>query len=270
MELRIIIVFFFTLLIHLISTLSYSVRLVGAQTGRIAVTIALFNVLALGSRFANSLQAPFLATFVENDVPQLPETKIVQCFIFLLFSASIGTLIGGFLTPTFQRVLTSLVNRFNLGRSIPKLLYFSFNNFGVKLFKKNIRIPSKVNIEHIKEFKRMPRKRILINSLVVALLTVGSFASLYAAALTPDLRLTAYSLAPIITGFATVTLVLYVDPYFSILTDAVINGENSITVFHKSVVWLVISRFLGTLLAILFLWPCAMIIIWVAKILQSL
>ena len=270
MEVRIVIVFIFTLLIHLISTLSYSVRLVGAKTGRIAITIAIFNVLALGSRFSNALQAPFLATFVENDIPMMQETEIFNYFMILLFAASLGTLFGGFLTPTFQRVLTGLVIKFNVGKSIPKLIYYSFNNFGVKLFKKNIKVPSKANIEHIKDFKKMPRKRILINSVVVAFLTVGSFASLYAATLAPELRLTAYSLVPLITGLATVTLVLYVDPYFSLLTDEIMNGQKSITVFHKSVVWLVVSRFLGTLLALLLLLPCAHIIIWAAKILKAL
>ena len=77
MELRILLVFFFTIIIHMISTLAYSVRLVGINTGRIAVSLALFNVLALVSRMSNALLAPFLAKFVEGDVPSLNESNIV-------------------------------------------------------------------------------------------------------------------------------------------------------------------------------------------------
>lgn len=264
MEQRILLVFLFTVVIHLISTLAYSVRLVGINTGRIAVTLALFNVLALVSRMSNAFQAPFLAKFVEGDVPSLNESNIVYYFIFLLSGAVVGTLLGGILTPTFQRVLGKLVQRFNVDKSVLKLIYHSFTQFGIQQFKDNIAIPSKRNIDHVKDFKSLPRKRIIANSFVVALLTVGSFAALYAASIAPELRLTSSSLAPLITGIATVALVVFIDPYFSMLTDDIINGKNSIVNFHKVVVWLVISRFIGTLLAILIFIPCAYFIIWLA------
>ena len=101
---------------------------------------------------------------------------------------------------------------------------------------------------------------------MVALLTVGSFAALYAASIAPELRLTSSSLAPLITGIATVTLVVFIDPYFSMLTDDIINGKNSVVNFHKVVVWLVISRFFGALLALLIFIPCAYFIIWLARL----
>ena len=266
MEARILLVFCFTVIIHMISTLAYSVRLVGINTGRIAVSLALFNVLALASRMANALQAPFLAKFVEGDVPELNEENIVYYFIFLISGAAVGTLAGGILTPTFQRALGKLVNRFNVDKSVPKLVYHTFTQFGIQQLKDNIAVPSKKNIEHLKDFKKLPRKRIIANSLVVALLTVGSFAALYAAAIAPDLRLTSSAMAPLITGIATVILVVFIDPYFSMLTDDIINGKNTIVSFHKEVVWLVISRFAGSLLALLLFIPCAYFIIWVAKL----
>ncbi len=266
MEARIVLVFGFTLIIHMISTLAYSVRLVGIKTGRIAVTLALFNVLALASRMANALQAPFLAKFVEGDVPALNEENIVYYFIFMMSGAALGTLTGGILTPTFQRALGKLVQRFNVDKSVPKLVYHTFTQFGIQQLKDNIAIPSRKNIEHLKDFKKLPRRRIIANAFVVALLTIGSFAALYAASITPDLRLTAGSMAPLIAGFATVILVVFIDPYFSMLTDDIINGKNSIVNFHRVVVWLVISRFVGSLMALLLFIPCAYLIIWVAKL----
>ncbi len=250
----------------MISTLAYSVRLVGVKTGRLAITLAIFNVLALSSRFSNALQAPFLAKFVENDIPQIAHTEVIYYFMFLIISASLGTLTGGLLTPTFQRVLTKLVYRFNIDKSVPKLLYHSFSKIGIKQLKASIHIPKKENINQIKEFHKMPRRIIVLNSFVVALLTVGSFAALYAAALSPDIRLTASTLAPLITGFATITLIMFIDPYFSYLTDEIIDGNKSIAIFYKSVLWLVISRFVGTLLALGLLIPCAYFIIWIASV----
>jgi len=58
---HILLVFLFTAVIHCIATLAYAVRLVGIKTGKITVSLALFNVLVLVSRTANSLQAPLLA-----------------------------------------------------------------------------------------------------------------------------------------------------------------------------------------------------------------
>jgi len=68
MTTQIIIVLILTFLINLITTLSYSVRIVGIRTGRVAISFALFNILVLVSRTANGFQAPLLAKTVENDI----------------------------------------------------------------------------------------------------------------------------------------------------------------------------------------------------------
>ena len=55
-----------TFVIHLIGTLAYSVRIAGSRTGRIALSLSLFNILILVSRTSNSFQAPLLAKRVEQ------------------------------------------------------------------------------------------------------------------------------------------------------------------------------------------------------------
>ena len=65
---QILIVLILTFLINLITTLSYSVRIVGIRTGRIAISFALFNILVLVSRTANGFQTPLLAKTLENDI----------------------------------------------------------------------------------------------------------------------------------------------------------------------------------------------------------
>ncbi|EKN40462.1 sugar ABC transporter permease, partial [Clostridium botulinum CFSAN001627] len=61
MSTQIMIVLILTFVIYVISTLAYSVRIVGVRTGRIAISFAVFNVFALLSRTANTIQAPLLA-----------------------------------------------------------------------------------------------------------------------------------------------------------------------------------------------------------------
>ncbi len=68
MSTQIIIVLTLTFIIYVISTLAYSVRIVGVRTGRIAISFAVFNVFALLSRTANTIQAPLLAKTIEKSI----------------------------------------------------------------------------------------------------------------------------------------------------------------------------------------------------------
>ena len=52
MSTQVIIVLILTIIISIISTLAYSVRIVAVRTGRIAVAFAVFNIFALISRTA--------------------------------------------------------------------------------------------------------------------------------------------------------------------------------------------------------------------------
>lgn len=267
MDHPILLVFVFTLIIHMISTLSYAVRLVGVKTGRLAVSFALFNILVLVSRTANAFQAPLLSKKIESDlamgIPDHPDTL----FRWLILAASIGTMIGGFLIPTFKQVFTRFVLRFDMDRSIPRILIHGFSKAGVRHLKHDVRIPSKQNIRYLKEYKYLPKRLIALNTSVVAILTIGVFSALNAAYINPALRVTASTLAPIITGLATILLVVFIDPYFSLLTDDVLDGKRSEAYFHKCVFSMAISRFAGTLLAQLLLGPAAWLIAKVASIL---
>ena len=68
MTIQVILVFLLTFLIHLMSMLSYAIRIAGVNTKRIAVSLALFNVLLLISRTSNTFQAPLLAKHVEQNI----------------------------------------------------------------------------------------------------------------------------------------------------------------------------------------------------------
>ena len=68
MSTQVIIVLILTVIISIIATLAYSVRIVGIKTGRIAVSSAVFSIFALISRTANSIQAPLLSKKIENTI----------------------------------------------------------------------------------------------------------------------------------------------------------------------------------------------------------
>jgi hypothetical protein len=116
MTTQILIVFALTFIIHLISTLSYSVRIVGIRTKRIAISFALFNVMVLISRTANGFQAPLLASQVEKNIKEGLKGDLSD-FRFILLAATLATIIGGVLIPTFQRVLSKSVHQFSIHKS---------------------------------------------------------------------------------------------------------------------------------------------------------
>ncbi len=265
MSVYIILVVCFTFIVHFINTLTYSIRIVGIRTGKIAVSFALFNIVVLVSRTANTLQAPLLAKTIENNIKFGSPAGLIDDFRLILLSTTVGSILGALFIPTFQRIYSKAVKSFDVYRSVPKLLLHSFSKAGIKQFKNNIKIPSKNTIKQIKNIKDIPIKIIIFNTMAVSLLTAGVLSSIYAGILEPEFRTTASTLSSMITGIATVLLFVFIDPYLSIMTDDVIEGKQSEGYFRRCVSFMVVSRILGTILAQFIFLPAAKLIAFVSS-----
>src|SRR4051812_36185238 len=187
---QVIIVLILTFLINLITTLSYSVRIVGIRTGRIAISFALFNILVVISRTANGFQAPLLAKTVENDIRAgiLGNTEM---FRLIILSCTLATMVGAFLILTFQRVLSKAVVSFSYHKSMARLVMHGFSKAGVLYFKDSIAIPTRENITSIDVRAEFPWRIFILNSLAVAILTIGVLSAVYASYINPVYRTTA-------------------------------------------------------------------------------
>jgi hypothetical protein len=266
MTIQIVLVLVFTLIIHLISTLSYSVRIVGIRTRKIAISFALFNIMVLISRTSNSFQAPLLAKWIENNInlginPGTFEIRLI------LIATTLATIIGGLLIPTFQRVLTNSVENFSLHKSVPRLILHGFTKTGIVQFKKELKLPDKNNFTIDKSiWTDFPIKIFIYNILAVAILTVGVLSSLYAGFIEPDLRTTASTLSAVVNGLATILMFVFIDPYLSGLTDDVIEGKFSEIGFRRIIRLMVVSRLIGTIAAQLLLVPFSEFIAWIATV----
>lgn len=262
---QILIVLVLTFLINLITTLSYSVRIVGIRTGRIAISFALFNILVLVSRTANGFQAPLLAKTVENDIKHGIFNN-TETFRLIIFSCTLATIFGGLLIPTFQRVLSKAVLNFSVHKSMPKLILHGFSKTGILYFKDNMTIPSKANISKIEFDREFPWKMFVLNIFAVAILTIGVLSAVYASYINPEFRSTASSLSAFINGFATILMFMFIDPHLSAMTDDVTLGKCSEVTFRKYIVYLTIARLIGTLVAQIIFLPGARFLAWVATI----
>lgn len=265
MTIQIIIVLILTFIIHLISTLSYSVRIVGTRTRKIAISFALFNIMVLVSRTSNSFQAPLLAKWIENNINAGIHSGTFEIRLILV-ATSVATIFGAMMIPTFQRLLSKAVMNFSIHKSMSKLLLHSFSKGGIKQIRQEIKLPNKENFK-IGSTVKFPLRIFFFNVVAVAILSVGVLSSLYAGFITPELRTTSSTLSSIVNGLATILMFVIIDPYLSILTDEVVEGKYSEIDFRKIIRLMVFSRLLGTILAQLFLIPFSNFIALVAKIL---
>lgn len=265
MDLQLFVICVLTFVIHLIGTLAYAMRIAGVRTKKIAVSFALFNVLVLVSRTSNSFQGPFLAKRIELGLINGVAEQLLSDFRWLLISASLATLIGGLLIPTFQRIFSRAVIHFQAHRSMSRLLRHAFSKGGLLQFKEFSASPSLTNLTQIGGTQVVSMRVIAANTGAVALWTVGVFAALYAGCLNPDLRVTASTLSSVVNGVATIIMFVFIDPHLSVMTDDVVEGKVTETAFRKTITLLVLSRFVGTLVGQVVLVPAAMSIAWIAE-----
>ncbi len=259
-----------TFIIHIIGTLAYSVRIAGIRTRRIAVSLALFSILMLLSRTSNSFLGPFFSlTFakrVETGIDQhVAASTLLIDFRWLLFSASLATILGAILIPTFQRAFCRAVEHFQVHRSVPKLLLHAVFKGGLPHLKTSAGLPKPANVTGLRQKSGVSISMTAMNVIATALWTVGVFAALYAGVLDPSVRVTSSTLSSIINGGATIMMAVFIDPHMSGMTDDVIEGKIEESQFRRAVVWLVGSRLAGTLIAQFLLVPSAVVIVGVAK-----
>ncbi|MBW3509307.1 lipid II flippase Amj family protein [Janthinobacterium sp. NKUCC06_STL] len=266
MDKQLLLICALTFIIHIIGTLAYSVRIAGIRTRRIAVSLALFSILMLLSRTSNSFLGPFLAKRVETGIDQhVAASTLLVDFRWLLFSASLATILGAILIPTFQRAFCRAVEHFQVHRSVPKLLLHAVFKGGLSYLKTSASLSKPANVTGLRQQSGVSISMTAMNVIATALWTVGVFAALYAGVLDPSVRVTSSTLSSIINGGATIMMAVFIDPHMSGMTDDVIEGKIEESQFRRAVVWLVGSRLAGTLIAQFLLVPSAVVIVGVAK-----
>jgi hypothetical protein len=254
-----------TFLIHLILTSAHAVQLTAVRTKRVTTSYALFNLVLLVSRTAVSLQSPLLAKWIERHMQQGVEVGTFEFRLIILVS-TLGTIVGAFLIPSFQRLLSKAVMKFSVKKSIPKLLYYGLKRSNLKQLIGQIGLPApdnyKISSYVMKDF---PYRVFFLNMFMNALITTGVLSSLYAGFIDPEVRATSSTLVAVVNGGATIILMIFIDPYLSLLTDEAVNDNFPEATFRKTVRLLVISRLIGTVLAQFLFIPFAYLISMVAN-----
>lgn len=192
-----------TFIIHIIGTLAYSVRIAGIRMRR----LALFSILMLLSRTSNSFLGPFLAKQVETGIDQhVAAGTLLLDFRWLLCSASLATILGAILIPTFQRAFCRDVEHFQVHRSVPKLLLHAVFKGGLSYLKTSASLPKPANVTGLRQ-----QSGVYVSIVIAtALWAVAVFAALYAGVLDPSVRVTSSTLSSIINGGATIMMAVFI------------------------------------------------------------
>lgn len=278
MNSTLLIIWVLTGIIHMVNTLIYSVRLSGVKTQRLALALSLFNIIFIFSQMAYSIQAPLFANFVERSIKEAEKTGTLSFLAVdisweirgILLAATVGTVIGTLLIPSFVRIFVKGIYAFEQVSSVPKLFLMMFFRPGkLKSLVKDIRLP---NHEVVKgnQSLGLPKTFLLLNILITGIYTTGILSSIFAGVFIHEFRTTAANLANVINGMATVLFVTLVDPTAASITDQAIRGVRQEKEVQSMVMYLALSRIAGTILAQLLLWPAAQLIVLITRLITSL
>jgi hypothetical protein len=178
----------------------------------------------------------------------------------VLFSAAGAVLLGILMVPTGQRLFAAAITFFQANRSTTKLLLRSVTPAGLHTIRDSVALPSAETLRSLRKPRGVSWSVLAANAVAQGLLAVGVLASLYAGYLVPEFRVTASQMSAIVNGFATILLFALIDPQISALTDDVVDGTVSEPLFRRAMIWVSLSRLVGTLLAQVLLVPAAVVI----------
>ncbi|MBK1809094.1 lipid II flippase Amj family protein [Clostridium sp. YIM B02505] len=249
-----IILIVITLVIHLIDTLSYSVRLNSVKSGNFALSMSLFNLIVLVSRTANTFQGPLIGSLIDSSV-KLKYNPIMDVR-GIIFAASGGTILAIILIPTFLKLFEIALNKLEVSGSVPSLVVQSLSISNIKRIAKNTIKPKKSMLKNLR-YKNIPKRLLLLNTFITGIYTVGVLAANYAVTFVPDKASTIVQSSGLINGIASILLTLFIDPKSAIITDEAYRGKREYGDVKALVIMLIGTKLLGTLLGQLLLVPSA-------------
>lgn len=245
---------------------AYAARYAGVTTGRIATAISLFSLLVTASRLASLFMTPALGALADTTAnPAIlagremvaPEALVrfdLQMRIVVV-AGSLGILLGAFLLPMFLVMFVRGIGSFERYHSVPRALSRLFDPRVLVSLVRELR-PRRL---HFGDFPLavVPPKLLIANTILFAVYAIGVVAAYYASVIDLDARTTATGLSGLVNGVGTVAFSLFVDPTTALVVDHTVHGERPRRDVTAMIFWLVVTAFVGTLLAQLILYPAA-------------
>ncbi len=242
-------------------------RLAGVRSRRVATGLTLFNLFATTSRMLNLLYAPLMGALIDISRRTGNVAGFERDLRIIIAAATAGTILGGALTPTFavllQRGIASFERSGSLVGAMARLARPATFASAVAAF----RPPRATMLRYSPA--GLPKAFLYWNVIVMAFWVAGPLSAFDAGVIDPRVTGTALLLSGLITGVATVTLTLVVDPTAAVITDQAALGIRPESDVKAMLVYLVLGAVAGTVLAQAVLWPAAHLIVGVARVLVN-
>ncbi len=147
---KLLIICVFVGIIHMIETLAYSVRLAGLKTRKLVVALSLFNIIVIVSRTANMVQAPLTgklgdAVQSKEDLPVL-----LHQLQTILLAASIGTIAGALLIPSFVSIFSRMISHLEVAGSVPQMMKNIASIHTLEKAKKHVKRPRWIMLSQLR------------------------------------------------------------------------------------------------------------------------
>lgn len=288
---RFVVVFALTVVIHLISTLAYSVRVAGVRTQRLLTAFSLYNIVYLVASVSNNIQAPLLTSIMEHGINNnlmhganiVPDELLVyheayrkqlallaEQIRLVIIASTLGTLAGAVMIPAFIRIFVRAIWLFEeTGSVLSAFIKIIFSRPSRQLCSGRLLFPARFS--SIRQFTRrklaIPKNFLFTNIIVTGFYTTSVLSALYAGAMFPDFRTTATTLSMIVNGIATVLGAMVVEPTASSITDEALRGDREEEDVKQMAFYLAFTRLMGTIFAQALFLPGAYLIKFIAQML---
>jgi hypothetical protein len=243
----ILIVCFFTALIHFAEASASCLRIAGVRTKQVATSLSFVNATLLISRMSNMLQAPFLGGMVDLAINSGTVEKLAMNFRLIILAAFVGNVVALLCAPWMVFVMTRAIHRFEKNASVPRLIGWALLPQNLWKIVRSFRLP-KLNSLKSLSLEGLPKSFLILNAFMASIYAIGVLASLYAGAMVPDYRITASQLSAIVNGMATILFTIMIDPIAAHITDQAIKGKRPESDVRSMVFFLLVGRIVGVLL----------------------
>ena len=259
----------FTALLYMFATalqmFTNASRLAGVRTQRLATGLTLFNIFGTTGRFLALFYMPLIGRLADqaSRLPTGGAAAYEHDLRLIMIGATAGTLLGGALVPWTTRLLERGIRSFEARGTLLQALSQLFKPRVFLSALKDFRMPRFSMLRYSPA--NLPKSFLFWNIIVIGFWVAGPLAAYLAGVIERPFALTAASLSGLITGVSTLTLTYIVDPTAALITDQAAHAKRPESDLKAMILYLIVSAFVGTLLAQLLLTPAADIIAIAAK-----
>jgi len=254
--------------VALLNSTTAASRPAAVITRRVAMSVAIFQIFFLITRFANLLYLPILARFVDRAVDTGRVDLLLTQIRWVAGGAAVGALIALVLLPSFIQIYVKGIRSLEGSGSMIKVLARTAwpGNWGKIL--ECLRRPNDLGAQGL-SLSGIPAGFLIFNVFATAIWTVGALCAIYVSAEQPQAARTAVLLSGLVNALAAIMFSVVVDPKAAHITDQAVAGQRPAN--HVSVVafYLMLGNILGAILGQAVLVPGAKVISWATTLLTG-